>query len=258
MEHYKLEGSRREFSECGNVVVLFSEIMKNRYIVIIVLCLFMLPAVLNAKIKETSPDDLIFRRIELGFRFMPILSSFKVKTLDGGSLQGPSTLGYGISGMLAVNITKRIGVQAEAIYSLLSQKYTDQSLHRTLHADYINVPVLLSITPLSFRRLRLNFVAGPQFGYNVRSSVITSGQTSLDSANTVLELKKNDLGLAYGAGFKIELNSSGTLRLDLGVRGVFGFMNIREEDGVNPQNFNVIDNNIMKTYAAYTGITFVF
>jgi opacity protein-like surface antigen len=206
-----------------------------------------------------APADHDIPRVEFGFRFMPTVSEFKMKTSDGNTVQGQATFGYGIGGMVAVNFTNHIGVQGEIIYNSLSQKYKDQEMERTIHINYVNIPLLLSINTGVSRPVNLNFVVGPQMGFNVGSRVETSGSNGTDTLQATVLTKKGDVGFCYGAGLEFALNETRTIRLDLGFRGVFGFLDIqRPSSGTNTRSFNVIDHTNIKTYSGLAGLTFLF
>jgi hypothetical protein len=212
----------------------------------------------------TSPDAQVaapdFHRVEFGFRFMPTVSAFKMVTSTGGTVQGTATFGYGVGGMVGINLTNHVGVQGEIIYNSLSQKYRDQDLERTMHIDYVNIPLMLSLNTGVGNPVNLNFVVGPQFGYNVGSRITDSGTNGTDTMNAVIVTKKGDVGFAYGAGLEFALNQTRTIRLDLGFRGVFGFLDIQgtTPSGTNTRSYNVIDHNNIETYSGLAGLTFLF
>lgn len=61
-----------------------------------------------------------FHIVEFVFRFMPIFSSFEMKTSSGDTVKGEVTLGYGVGGLLAINFSNHVGIQGEVIYNSLS------------------------------------------------------------------------------------------------------------------------------------------
>jgi hypothetical protein len=232
--------------------------MKKSLIAIGILC-FSLAAPAQTTTTTTTEESPDFHRVEFGFRFMPTVSAFKMKTSDGGVVQGQATLGYGIGGMLAFNITNHVGIQAEIIYNSLSQKYKDQDMERTIHVKYVNFPLLLSLNTGKSRPVNLNFVVGPQLGYNIGSRVETSGSSGQDTMQATVVLKKGDVGFAYGAGLEFALNETRTIRLDIGFRGVLGFLDISQPaKAPNSRSFNTIDHNNIKTYSAFAGLAFLF
>lgn len=198
-------------------------------------------------------------RVEFGFRFMPTFSSFQMQTSSGGTVKGEVTLGYGVGGMLAVNLTSHVAIQGEILYSSLSQKYVDQDLEREINLRYINIPLLFELNTGKANPVNLNVVCGPQIGYNVGSSMSSAGSGSTDTVTTVFAAKQTDFGLAYGAGLDFLLNSTRTIRLDVGFRGVYGFTNVSNTSKANPDgSYYILDGATIRTNSAYVGITFLF
>jgi opacity protein-like surface antigen len=199
------------------------------------------------------------KRVEFGLRFMPTVSSFDMQTSSGGTISGQGTLGYGGGVMLGVNLSSYIGIQGEVLYNSYSQKYKDQDLEREINVRYINIPLLVSFNTGKANPVNLTAVVGPQFGMNIGSSVNTSGSGSSDTLQTVLAIKKSDFGFAYGAGLGFILNKSHTVRLDLGFRGVYGFVNISNtSDNTTTGSHYILDRAVVKTYSGYIGFTFLF
>src|SRR5687768_15922975 len=68
-----------------------------------------------------------FHIIELGIRWMPTFSSLDVKTPNGGTVEGRTTVNNGYGGLVGINFSRHIGIQAEVIYNSISQTYQDQN-----------------------------------------------------------------------------------------------------------------------------------
>jgi opacity protein-like surface antigen len=185
-------------------------------------------------------------RVEFGLRFMPTFSKFDIETTNGNTLKAEITLGYGVGAMAAFNFSKHIGIQGEAIYNALSQKYTDQEVDRKITVNYMSIPIMLSLNTGKSRPVNLNAVIGPQFGINVGSKATGP---AVDTVITVVAAKRNDIGLAYGAGLEFALNSKRNVRLDLGYRGLYGFSNV---------NRNGESSVLVRTDAGYIGLSLLF
>lgn len=206
-----------------------------------------------------SPDQKSFKRGELGFRFMPTFSSFNITTVSNSEVTAELTFGYGFGGLVAVNFTKHVGVQGEIIYNALSQKFKDKDLDRKITIKYLNIPLFLSLNTGKGNPVNLNIVGGPQIGINLGSKLETSGDADTDTLTAVLALKKGDLGLAYGAGLEFLLNPSGSVRLDLGFRGVFGLIDISDDSETQTtDSYYILDRAKIKTYSGYIGLTLLF
>lgn len=194
---------------------------------------------------------------ELGVRFMPTFSSFNIHSSTGGTLKGEFTAGYGYGGFLGLNFSDNFGFQGEVIYSRLSQKYSETNNEGTIRLDYVNIPLLLSFNTGKEKPVNLNLVVGPQIGFNVGAKVRQANEP--DTYTAVLAVKKNDLGIAYGAGIDFGLNSNRTIRLGLGYRGVFGLINISDKSGTTETNdYYIIEKTNLKTHAIYGGISVLF
>lgn len=224
---------------------------KKTVIVMSIISLFLYTAV---KAQELSP----LQRVELGIRFMPTFSSFDLKTNSGSTVRGDVTLGYGVGAMMGLNISEHVGLQAEVIYNSLSQKFKDQDLQREINVRYVNIPLMLSLNTGTSKTVNLRVVLGPQIGLNMGSSISGSG-TSSDTLKTVIAVKKSDFGFAYGAGLGFALNSSHSIRLDIGFRGVYGFVNISDNtQTTTSDSYYVLNRAVVRTKSAYIGITFLF
>jgi opacity protein-like surface antigen len=199
----------------------------------------------------------IYRKAELGIRFMPTFSSFNITTNSDNNVKGSVTLGFGVGAMVAFNITKHIGIQGELIYNSLSQKYQDAAMQREINVRYLNVPLMFSLSTGKGKPVNLNLVAGPQLGFNTGSSIKSSGG---DTLITVFSTKRSDFGFAYGAGLEFMLNSQRTLRLDLGFRGVYGFVNISNTSSSSSETntINILNKATVQTKSGYLGLTFLF
>jgi hypothetical protein len=189
---------------------------------------------------------------------MPTLSAFDLKTSSGGTVSGEAKLGYGIGGLIGVNITKHVGVQGELIYSAVSQKYTEQNVERQVNLRYFNIPLLVSLNTGKSKMVNLNIVAGPQIGVSAGSSLkISGGEVSSPAA--ILAVKKGDLGFAYGAGLDFGINSMRNIRFDVGFRGVLGLLDISDNSNtLATDSYFILDRTHVKTNAIYVGLSFLF
>lgn len=196
---------------------------------------------------------------EIGVRVMPTFSSFDMQASSGGTVKGEVTLGYGIGALLALNMTDNVGIQAEVIYSSLSQKYKEQDVERRVNLKYVNIPLLLSLNTGRTKMVNLNLVVGPQIGISVGSKIEISGANSSDSTSAVLSVKKGDLGLAYGGGLDFSLNPEGTMRVNFGYRGVMGLFDISDNSrSLTTDSYYILDRARVRSYSGYLGFSFLF
>jgi hypothetical protein len=239
--------------------------MKNY--LLISTCLLILSPVTLLKAQETSETTETmenteihsYKTVELGIRYMPTVSAFQIQTYSGGTVKGQATFGHGYGGMMALNFSNHFGFQGELIYYDLSQKYKDQDLNREINVKYLNLPLMLSLNTGKSNPVNLNFVFGPQFGLNLGSEIKRSGGSNTDTFTYVLATKQNDFGIAYGGGFEFMLNEFKTIRLDLGFRGVHGFMNIHKTSSLESETtVYIIESAKVRTKSLYFGLSFLF
>jgi hypothetical protein len=159
--------------------------------------------------------------------------------------------------MVAVNLSSNVGIQGEINYNAVSQKYRDKGLDRTVDINYINVPLLLSLNTDKSRAINLNVVGGPQFGINAGSKLTTNESNGTESATAVLALKSMDVGVAYGAGLEFSLTDAHWLRFDVGYRGAYGLVDIRDNT-TSQGTYNVVVKGSRKCHAGYFGLTLLF
>ena len=198
------------------------------------------------------------QKMEFGLRFMPTFSSFEVFTPGNGRQIGDYTNGYGFGAILGYNFTDHIGIQGEVIYSAIGQKYTEVDVERKINLRYVNIPLLLSINTGKSKVVNFNLVGGPQIGISVGSSIFTSNDGT-DNSNAVLDVKKGDLGVAYGAGLDFGVNSERTIRIGLGFRGVQGLFDISGNNAtLSTDGYYLLDRSKVKTYAVYAGLSILF
>ena len=189
---------------------------------------------------------------------MPTFSSLTVRTYEGDVVQGETTMSNGYGGIIGFN-GKHIGLQGEVNYLKISQKYKDRNLDRVVDISYLNIPVLLSLNTDKSKMINWNVVAGPQFGINAGAKTSSSGGESTDTLKAVVAIKKGDIGLAYGTGLEFMLNAKRSVRLDLGFRGFYGLVDMRDTSTDNdPNTYNVIVKASRKTYGGYIGFAFLF
>jgi hypothetical protein len=197
---------------------------------------------------------------ELGLRFMPTFSSFQLKTSAGNTVTGEVSLGYGFGVFGGFNFTDHIGIQAEVIYTSISQKYTESDIERDINLRYFNIPLLLSLNTGKSKPVNFNVVVGPQLGISAGSDIhVSGGGAGSETTHAVLSVKTGDVGFAYGAGFDFGLNPSHTFRLGIGFRGVYGLFDISDNSQtISNDSFFVLEKTHVKTYSGYVGLSLLF
>ncbi len=220
----------------------------------IIALLVTLPVFTTAFLSETHAQ-----KAEFGVRFMPTVSSFDMKSYEGGTIKGEATWGYGVGGFLGLNLSEHVGAQVEVIYNSLSQQYQESGVDYRVNLYYVNIPLLLSLNTGKTKPVNFNIVAGPQLGISVGSDVKTSGGDGVYTTSAMLSLKKGDIGVAYGAGLDFGVNKAKTIRLGIGFRGVYGLVDISDNsETTTTESFYILDRTNIETYSAYAGVSILF
>jgi opacity protein-like surface antigen len=198
------------------------------------------------------------KKFEFGFRYMPTISDFEMNSSTGGTVTSEANVGYGVGALLGWNFSKHVSVQAEIIYSSISQKYSENDVEHQVNLKYINIPLLLSLNTNKYGPVNLSLVGGPQIGLNVGSEVNTTGGDGTVTSEAVISIKKSDIGVAYGLGVDFGLNEAKTFRLGLGYRGVLGLIDISDNNkSIDSDEYYIVDQAKIKTHAIYIGLSFL-
>jgi hypothetical protein len=127
---------------------------------------------------------------------------------------------------LNLNFTEKFGITPEILYTANGSKWEDVKVNY----DYIAIPVMLRIKPVKL----ISLEAGPQFSFLTKAEDESFGDVKD-------QLKKNDFGLAFGAGLHLPFG------LNFGARYVYGFTNVSDVSVRTIRN---------RTFQLYVGWTF--
>ena len=198
------------------------------------------------------------QKLEIGARLMPSFSSFDVKNSSGGTVKGSVKLGFGAAAMVGYNISKNVGIEADLVYNTISQTYTDQNVENKIRLSYISIPLLISLNTNKTKKVNFNMVLGPHIGINVGSNIKTSGNDGINTSQAILSVKKNDLGITYGAGLDIGLNDENSFRLNFGYRGATGLIDVSDNtNSITTNSYYVLDGTRITINSAYIGISYL-
>jgi hypothetical protein len=216
------------------------------------------PAPAATQVDDDSADEPL-RRGEIGVRYMPTFSRLEIRDAGGDAIQGTMSMTHGWGVMGAFNFSRHVGLQAEVNYHEINQKYKDQGLNRQVRVSYLNIPVLLSLNTNKEAPVNVNFVLGPQFGFNIGADIDGDESGNADQVQATVGVKSGDVGAAYGAGLEFALNDAHTVRLDVGFRGYYGLVDMSAgQSSNNPDTYNVLVKATRKAYSGYLGIAFLF
>jgi hypothetical protein len=131
----------------------------------------------------------------------------------GENFDAEAKFGAAAGIFLAIPIGKFLGIQPEIMYSQKGYKQTgsflgsNYDLTRTTH--YIDIPLLVSIKPVSFLTIQL----GPQFSYLMKQKNVFNsplGTVVQESEFTNDNIRKNTLGAVVGIDFNFNKIVLGT------------------------------------------------
>ncbi len=132
---------------------------------------------------------------------------------------------YHIGAYLNINLSDKFGITPEVLYTAYGSEWDNVKVD----LDYLAIPVMLRFKPVDF----LSLEAGPQFSFLTKAEVEDFGDIMDD-------LKKNDFGLAFGAGIHLPLG------FNAGARYVLGFTDISDVSTESIKN---------RTFQIYVGWT---
>lgn len=150
--------------------------------------------------------------------------------------------------------TDMIGIQVEADYAKLGQKFTKVPvfggglIDETYSLNYFQVPVLLKYTGGDFKS-RFNAMIGPQFSFLTGAKASAAGFG--DNVDVTSKFKSSDIGLLLAAGGDITVHKNMYLSIEL--RLYYGFNTINtDKEQIMVSNATTTENEQLQN--AYGGI----
>ena len=143
-----------------------------------------------------------------------------VKDVDTKSITS-----YHVGAYLNLNLSDKFGITPEVLYTANGSKWEDTKVN----TDYVAIPVMFRFMPMKL----ISLEAGPQFSFLTKAEVEDVGDVKD-------QLKKNDFGLAFGAGLHLPMG------FNAGARYIYGFTNISDVSETTIKN---------RTFQIYVGWT---
>lgn len=199
------------------------------------------------------------QKTEFGIRFMPTLTGFDINTPTGATFEGKQKNGYGIGVLLGYNFTNHISVQGEVSYEAIEQSSSDANNIWDMQMKYINVPIFFVLNTGKDKILNFKFLLGPQIGFALSHSFSVTDKNEMKVTEPYLRVRDGDLGIGYGVGGDWKINKANNVRVNFGVRGVFGSIGEADNRIINTAaSYYMVDRPNVKTYTAYLGLTWLF
>jgi len=132
-----------------------------------------------------------------------------------------SKTGLYIGGFMNYQFSDMFALQPEIAYSMKGATAADQGVNYTFTLNYIEVPVLLKfyIPIAGASNIKPSLYAGPDFAFNVASSVEGSANGQTQTLDQSSNTKGFDFGLVFGGGIGFNV---GTGLLDFSLRYTLG------------------------------------
>lgn len=135
---------------------------------------------------------------------------------DNEGVKGKTDVVAGLFASKAVS--GNVGIRGEVNFSRQGAKFEDNGDEASINLTYVNIPVLLTLTPSSGGSTSVNVFTGPQIGFNAKAETEADGVT-VDFKD---EVKSTDFSWVVGVGL-----ASGRFSGD--VRYALGLTNIAKE-----------------------------
>ncbi|HYG50776.1 MAG TPA: porin family protein [Flavobacteriales bacterium] len=215
------------------------------------------------KAQETKPPahadiNQPYYEWEVGFQVMPTYATVTMGNWDGTSVEDDAIIGLSRAGVAAFTLNPTLAVTAEFVYTTFKMEFNHRGSPKRLNVNYISVPLMAAINTSKMSRINVKLVIGPQFGINAGSSVESANGQEPDSLQSLWRVKQGDMGVAYGAGLEFALNSSRSLRLTTGFRGISGFLNVADNSTNMAVFFSRVNKVNVHLYSVYGGLIWLF
>ena len=154
-------------------------------------------------------------QLRLGFR-----GGLSLATLEGDNVENPnSRTAVNFGGFFNVPVSNVLGVQVGAGFVQKGASETEGGLDIEGNLSYIEIPLLLTLSPATSGNVGFDFYLGPALGFNTGCTLkgTFAGVTSeldCDDPQIDADVKSFDVGAMVGAGVEIGLTPTLSLVLD--------------------------------------------
>lgn len=171
----------------------------------------------------------VFPQVIGGIRLGMNIANQKAE-IDGDSDTGDSKIGFLGGFYLTANVSEKVAVQPELMFSGMGSR--DKDLDLALPFNYLSIPVMLRYNLTE----NFNLLAGPQLGF-LLSAKLTYGDNSVDIKES---FKGSDFGAAFGLGADFG-------KFNAGARYYLGLSNIVDDSSSG----DTFKNNAFQFFLGY-------
>ncbi len=196
--------------------------------------------VLSASVSAQNVTGLTGKGVKLGINMSEL-------TEDAKNYASKLKQGFGGGVFITYHFTEIVAIQPEILYFMKGTKFDydppDRGADTRWDISYIEIPVLLKITPSLSEKARLHFSAGPAISF-LLSAKIKSDLDTMDGLDLKESTETVDMGIALGVGIDYDFNA---VTMGLDIRYTKGISDVLMDQGVylnlsdSPESMN---NNI--------------
>ena len=192
------------------------------------------------------------QEIRMGAKAGVNFANMSMKPDEGMKMD--SRTSFHIGGLVEIPISEKFSVQPEILYSSQgsqskeSEEFmgTKVSYELKYKLDYISIPIMAKYYVID----GLGLEAGPQFGILVSAKgeyeVSGLGMSESGSEDLKDDLKTLDIGLGFGASYRLDMG------VFFGARYVLGLTDISDDKDVDFGDDYTIKNNVIQISVGYT------
>ena len=177
-----------------------------------------------------------------GQRTITLRGGLSIASLGGDDAADvDSRNGLNIGAFFDLPMSDVLGVQLGAAYVQKGGVDTEAGVESELKLNYVELPLLLTISPAAGGNVGFDFFVGPVFSFNTNCEVANATQTFQCSNPLVgLDAKSNEWGAMVGAGLDYGISESVSLVLDVFYN--YGFTKIDNSgvDDVKNRSFSIV------------------
>lgn len=170
--------------------------------------------------QTNAQEETVTKNLQIGAK-----AGINFATITGDLSEIKGRTSFHLGGMAEFPLSEKLSVQPELLFSSQGAKYPDEG---SLILNYLNVPIMGKYYVMD----ELSLEAGPQFGYLLSAKAKydesngndplpnTEGVRSAQAAETEDvkdDVKSIDVGLVFGAGYKMDNGVNFGIRYNLGL-----------------------------------------
>ncbi len=156
------------------------------------------------------------------------LSGSGVDSIFGAGVSKSMKIGFGGGAFLTYGFSPMFAIQPEIMYVMKGAKFSEGGATAKVKTDYLQVPVLLKLSPQTQGKIKPYFFAGPFVGILLSAKATDGGSVDIKD-----NLKSTEFGVSFGAGVGFPM-TKGAITVD--GRYDLGLSKVAKSDKVSDDN----------------------